>query len=61
MGAGVGTGAALSAATLPVIPLGEAAISQAVGVSLQLAGGIALIALLIWGLRKSLELSFGTK
>ena len=61
MGAGVGTGAALSTATLAVIPLGEAAIGQAVGVSLQLAGSIAIFALIIWAFRKSFELSLGTK
>jgi hypothetical protein len=50
----------LAAAQLPALA-GEAAIGQAVGVSLQLAGGLAMLALIVWGLRKSFQLSFGGK
>jgi hypothetical protein len=57
----MGVGTPLSAATLPAVPLGQAAIGQAVGVSLELAGFVSVLALYIWGLRKSFELSFGTK
>ena len=52
--------ALLPMANLPPIPI-DAAIGQAVGVSLQLASSLALFALIIFGIRKSFELSFGGK
>jgi hypothetical protein len=51
----------LSAANLPAVPLGEVAIGNAAAVSLQLAGSIAIVAFILWGIRKSFELSFGIK
>lgn len=50
----------LDSATLPSIPI-DAALGQAVGVSLQLASNLAVFALIIFGIRKSFELSFGGK